>query len=78
MHLAHTGHPVVGDKIYGPDERCYLRFIATGWTPELARVLLLDRHALHAWRLTFDAEPRNRRTVEAPLPGDMARFLADG
>ena len=33
VHLAHTGHPVVGDKIYGPDEGCYLEFIETGWTP---------------------------------------------
>ena len=77
VHLAHAGHPVVGDKIYGPDERCYLEFIDTGWTPALARVLLLDRHALHAHRLTFDADGLSapRRTVEAPLPDDMARFL---
>ena len=74
VHLAHTGHPVVGDKIYGPEERCYLEFIETGWTLELARVLLLNRHALHAWRLTFDAEPGQRRTVEAPLPADLANF----
>ena len=65
---------VVGDKIYGPDEGCYLRFIETSWTPELARVLWLDRHALHAWRLTFDHGPGERRAVEAPLPGDMAAF----
>lgn len=76
VHLAHTGHAVVGDKIYGPDEGCYLRFIETGWTPELARVLLLDRHALHAWRLTFDAEPGQRRTVESPLPDDLTAFQA--
>lgn len=75
VHLASTGHPVVGDKIYGPDETCYLRFIETGWTPELARVLRLDRHALHAHRLEFDAEPGVRRIVEAPLPEDMAGFL---
>ncbi len=74
VHLAHLGHPVVGDKIYGPDEGCYLRFIETGWTPELARVLWLDRHALHAWRLTFDAGAGEPRTVEAPLPADMAEF----
>ena len=74
VHLAHAGYPVVGDKIYGPDEGCYLRFIETGWTPELARVLWLDRHALHAWRLTFDDGLGERRTVESPLPGDLASF----
>ena len=74
VHLAHAGHPVVGDKIYGPDEECYLRFIETGWTPELARVLWLDRHALHACRLTFDDGQGERRTVESPLPADLASF----
>ena len=78
VHLASTGHPVVGDKIYGPDEACYLRFIETGWTPELSRVLLLDRHALHAHRLEFDALPGVRRRVEDPLPADMADFLPEG
>ena len=68
VHLASTGHAVLGDKIYGPDEGCYLEFIDTGWTPALARVLRLDRHALHAWRLTFHAEPGERLTVEALLP----------
>ena len=48
VHLSHAGHPVVGDKIYGPDEQCYLEFIRTGWTPELASRLLLPRHALHS------------------------------
>ena len=72
VHLAHAGHPVVGDKIYGPDEGCYLRFIETGWTPALARVLWLDRHALHAWRLTFDAGEGERRVVLSPLPADLA------
>ena len=68
VHLAHAGHPVVGDKIYGPDEGCYLEFIETGWTPALARVLLMERHALHAHRLTFDG-----RTVEAPCPPTWRR-----
>ena len=35
VHLAALGYPIVGDKIYGPDENCYLRFIETGWTEEL-------------------------------------------
>jgi 23S rRNA pseudouridine1911/1915/1917 synthase len=51
VHLAHAGHPIVGDKIYGPDEGCYLEFIETGWTPSLASRLLLPRHALHSAEL---------------------------
>ncbi|MGH7936978.1 MAG: RluA family pseudouridine synthase, partial [Bryobacteraceae bacterium] len=37
VHLAHLGHPILGDKIYGPNEKLYLRFIETGWTEELTR-----------------------------------------
>jgi 23S rRNA pseudouridine1911/1915/1917 synthase len=48
LHASHVGHPVVGDKIYGPSEDCYLEFIKTGWTPELESRLLLRRHALHS------------------------------
>ena len=54
VHLASLGHPVVGDKIYGPDEKLYLEFIETGWTPELASKLLLPRHALHSATIQID------------------------
>lgn len=75
VHAALTGHPLVGDKIYGPDETHYLRFIETGWTPELARALWLDRHALHASCLEF-ADPAGARvTISAPLPEDLSAFL---
>jgi 23S rRNA pseudouridine1911/1915/1917 synthase len=56
VHLASLGHPVVGDKIYGPNEQLYLEFIETGWTPNLERQLLLPRHALHSTKLAIDNE----------------------
>jgi 23S rRNA pseudouridine1911/1915/1917 synthase len=34
-HAQWLGHTMVGDKIYGPDARCYLDFIDHGWTPAL-------------------------------------------
>ena len=74
VHAAYLGHPLVGDKIYGGDESCYLDFIATGWTPDLQRRLILPRHALHACRLTFPWQGR-LITVESPLPADMAELL---
>jgi 23S rRNA pseudouridine1911/1915/1917 synthase len=70
VHLAALGHPIVGDKIYGPDENFYLRFIETGWTDELARELLLDRHALHASRLCIGAHDWT-----SPLPPDLRQWL---
>lgn len=75
VHAASLGHPLVGDKIYGPDETLYLRFIETGWTPELARALLLDRHALHAATLGFPDLCGVPQRWAAPLPADLTGFL---
>ncbi len=73
-HLAHLGHPLVGDKIYGADEGYYLEFMERGWTPELERALLLPRQALHAHKLRFPWRGQLVE-VEAPLPPDMAALL---
>lgn len=53
IHLAHIGHPVVGDKIYGADERVYLRFVSGTLTDADRRALIVANHALHARRLAF-------------------------
>lgn len=53
VHIASIGHHVVGDKIYGPSEHLYLDFVETGWTPRLAEILHLPRHALHSSGLTI-------------------------
>jgi 23S rRNA pseudouridine1911/1915/1917 synthase len=71
VHLASIGHPIVGDKIYGPDEQLYLRFIETGWTTDLERQLLLPRHALHAARLAIEGE----HDWISPIPHDLAEFI---
>ncbi len=73
VHAAAAGHPLVGDKIYGPDDGCYLEFIETGWTPALAQRLLLPRHALHAARLQVDVTGDR---WQAELPADLANFVA--
>ncbi|MHA3774616.1 RluA family pseudouridine synthase [Verrucomicrobiota bacterium sgz303538] len=74
VHLAYSGHSIVGDKIYGPDEGCYLEFISTGWTSELAYRLLLPRHALHSAVLKLEESGKEWR---APLAGDLEEFLRD-
>ena len=76
VHLAYLGHPIVGDKIYGGDESCYLDFMEQGWTPALAARLRLPRHALHACKLTFPWRG-DTVTVESPLPSDMRELLQD-
>ena len=74
VHLASLGFPLVGDKIYGPDENCYLEFIETGWTTKLQEKLLLDRHALHATKLQFPFRETDR-VYESPFPNDLRGFM---
>ena len=74
VHLSSLGHPIVGDKIYGPDERLYLEFIKNGWTAELERKLLLPRHALHSARLATESEGE----WTSSLPVDLAEFCSGG
>ncbi len=66
IHLAHRGHPIVGDKLYGGDEDLYLDFVNNRLTEEQRRRLILPNQALHAsvvrfsWRANewlFQAEP---------------------
>lgn len=77
VHLAATGTPIVGDKLYGPDERMLAR-AADGELDEadLAK-LELPRHALHAhrYRLTH-AITGHVLELESPLPADLAAFWA--
>ena len=74
-HAQWLGHPVVGDKIYGPDERLYLEFIEHGWTEALAAKLLLPRQALHC--ASIDLQPAGLDLAfAAPLPADLAAFGA--
>ena len=74
VHLSSLGHPIVGDKIYGPNEQLYLRFIETGWTPELQKQLLLPRHALHSAKLAIEGE----REWTSAFASDLAEFCSGG
>jgi 23S rRNA pseudouridine1911/1915/1917 synthase len=73
VHLAHAGHPVVGDPVY-------LRRIpaAARTLPDPPRGTLLDfpRQALHAARLGF-AHPRTgvMLSFATPPPADMQQLL---
>ena len=53
IHLAHLGHPIVGDKIYGGDSDLYLALVEGRLTEEQRARLILPTHALHAGRLQF-------------------------
>lgn len=73
VHLAHIGHPVVGDPVYGGRRR-----LPPGAGAELIAALeSFKRQALHAARLEL-AHPLTGRAVhwESPLPPDMQKLLA--
>lgn len=74
-HAQWLGHSLVGDKIYGPDARCYLEFIDHGWTESLAAKLLLARQALHCAEI--DLRPAGfEHTFTAAHPQDLRDFCA--
>jgi len=72
VHLAHLGHPIVGDPVYGPGRRWWRR------NDPLKGVLTIDyaRQMLHATVIGF-VHPDLGRFCEfkAPLPCDMGRLL---
>ncbi len=53
IHLAHRGHPIVGDKIYGGDEDAYLALVQRRLTDDQRARLLLPHQALHAESVAF-------------------------
>jgi len=74
-HAQWLGHPLVGDKIYGPNPRLFLEFLQAGWTDALAARLLLPRQALHCAEI--DLRPADWPGIfTAPLPVDIAQFCA--
>ena len=67
VHSLHVNLPIVGDKIYGVNESCYLKFIETGWTKELESELILPRQALHCHRMSLEGVGK----WEAPVPNSF-------
>jgi 23S rRNA pseudouridine1911/1915/1917 synthase len=73
LHLAHAGHPLLGDPVYGTGFRSKAARLGPAAQAALAA---LGRQALHAGHLGF-AHPRDGRPLafDTPLPADMARLL---
>ncbi|MBN2123212.1 MAG: RluA family pseudouridine synthase [Deltaproteobacteria bacterium] len=72
VHLSHSGHPIVGDPVYGPGKNWWKRQAA--WRN--AGVGPAHRQMLHAERLGF-FHPDSGAYCEfhAPMPTDMTRVL---
>ena len=74
-HAQWMGHEIVGDKLYGPDESFYLKFIEEGFTCEMARSLQMKRQALHAYESDFSRVFPDIPKFKAPLQSDMVDFM---
>jgi 23S rRNA pseudouridine1911/1915/1917 synthase len=69
VHLAHIGHPLLGDAVYGPHFKTKANALGTQAQAALAA---LGRQALHAYLLTIE-HPRTGRILswETALPEDL-------
>ena len=73
VHMAHAGHGLVGDPVYGGRRKPPVKAIGEAAATEVAG---FDRQALHAAELGFDHPATGERLrFEAPLPADMQSLL---
>ncbi len=74
VHMAHAGHPLIGDPVYG---RATAARRARLTEPARAAAEAFPRQALHAGALAFThPDSGETLTFEAPLPADMATLIA--
>jgi RluA family pseudouridine synthase len=79
VHLKHAGFPIVGDKLYGRDERVYLDMVKKGPTDDAVRKLGFRRSALHSRSIRFNHPAIHKEIcIKAPLPDDMKQFINHG
>jgi 23S rRNA pseudouridine1911/1915/1917 synthase len=68
IHLAHLGHPIVGDKLYGGDEDLYLALVQNRLTEAQRALLIFENHSLHAGAVHFTWRGQPRKFFCAPEP----------
>jgi len=70
VHLAHAGHWIVGDDLYGGPRHRGVR------DPRVRKLLAPARPLLHAWRLSLPQSlPGCPKQFEAPLPDDFRYII---
>jgi 23S rRNA pseudouridine1911/1915/1917 synthase len=73
VHLAHSGHPVMGDPVYGSGFKSSARRLGEKAQAALTR---LGRQALHAAGLSFEHPVTGKRlSFDSPLPADFAMLV---
>jgi 23S rRNA pseudouridine1911/1915/1917 synthase len=74
VHLAHIGHPLIGDPLYGQGFKSKLRTLPE---PLQGKLAALSRQALHAKHLAF-VHPTTGTLLKfnSPLPAELAEIVA--
>jgi 23S rRNA pseudouridine1911/1915/1917 synthase len=82
VHLAHAGHPIAGDKLYGCSDEQYadwVRHLKSGGDARTRDGKPVQRQLLHAARLRCRHPSSGAELeLEAQLPPDFAPFVASG
>ena len=74
VHLAHIGHPLLGDPVYGAGFKTKAARLSA---PAQAALKSLDRQALHAAKLGFEHPVTGEELLfESALPEDLARLAS--
>lgn len=78
VHLAHLGHPIVGDKMYCDGGEAFLAWWDGALDQAAIDALGMPRQALHAWTLAV-RHPIHGEPIwlEAPPPADMLAFAEE-
>jgi 23S rRNA pseudouridine1911/1915/1917 synthase len=77
VHLWHKGFPLAGDKLYGTEAATFLKSINEQLSIPLGNGLFLERHALHAHKLSL-RHPQTKEMMEftSPLPAELQDLLS--
>ncbi|MBC8330211.1 MAG: hypothetical protein H8E31_15860 [Planctomycetes bacterium] len=77
VHLAAIGHPILGDKLYQGGEEVFIRAVQGELTAADRELLVLERQALHAWKLEVEHPMTGRPLIlDAQLWADVAALVA--
>lgn len=78
VHMAHAGHPLIGDPVYGMQRTGAVALLKKAGYEERVRedILSFSRQALHAWKIVFIHPGTGEKTVfESSLPPDMGAII---
>ena len=75
-HLAHLGHPLVGDKIYSYNGKYFLKRLEADLSEEDYQQLGARNHTLHAWAMRLELPDHPQRLYFSELfSPDMDKYL---